>query len=99
MSKDVQVSAFIDASTRDLLDRHVRATGVKKGHLIEEALRHYLLALLQVPLDVVVHPRIVLTRASGEAVRGALRSAKSTRALRELMRRSPKGTGSQGTGP
>ncbi len=87
MSKEVQVSAFIDASTKGLLDRHVRASGVKKGHLIEEALRHYLLALLQIPLDVVVHPRIVLTRASGTAVRKELRSGKPTKALRDLMRR------------
>jgi len=86
MSKDVRVSAIIHASTKDLLDRQVRATGIKRGRLVEESLRHYLLGLLQTPRDF-VHPRIVLTRASGTAIRKELRAGNPTKALRDLMRR------------
>jgi hypothetical protein len=57
--KDAQISAVISATTRALLERHVRATGMKKGHLIEAALRHHLQALEEHPLDAVVHPRLV----------------------------------------
>ena len=86
MPKEVQISAIIDASTKALLERHVRATGVKKGHLVEEALRHYLQALQELPLDVVVHSRIVLTPASSKVVRRELREGTPTKVLRDLMR-------------
>lgn len=86
MPKDVQISAFVAATTRDLLDRHVRTTGVKKGHLLEEALRHYLHALQELPLDVIVHSRLVLTSAAGDVVRDEIRRGKPTKALRDLMR-------------
>lgn len=85
MEREAQISAVIPVTTRDLLERHVRATGVKKGRLIENALRHHLLALQELPADIIVHPKIVVTRASGEQVLGRLRSAKPTRALRSLM--------------
>ncbi len=86
MTKDIQISAEIATTTKDLLERHVRATGVKKGHLIEQALLHYLQALQALPADVVVHPQIVLDRASGERVLRRVRRAKPTRKLRDLMR-------------
>ena len=85
MNREVQISAIIPATTRDLLERHVRATGMKKGRLIENALRHHLLALQELPADVIVQPKIVITRRSGGRVLRRLESAKPTRALRELM--------------
>lgn len=85
MEREAQISAVIPATTRDLLERHVRATGMKKGRLIENALRHHLLALQELPADVIVHPKIVVTRASGEQILKRMRSAKPTRALRDLM--------------
>jgi hypothetical protein len=58
---------------------------MKKGRLIENALRHHLLALQELPADVIVHPKIVVTRASGEQVLARLESGRPTRALRDLM--------------
>jgi len=86
MEKDTQISAIVSQSTRDLLERHVRATGVKKGHLVEQALRHHLQALHELPADVIVHPKIVVTRRSGAAILKKMRSGKATKALRDLMR-------------
>jgi hypothetical protein len=86
MEKDIQISAIVSQSTRDLLERHVRATGVKKGHLVEQALRHHLQALHELPADVIVHPKIVVTRRSGAAILKQIRSGKSSKALRDLMR-------------
>ena len=68
------------------LDRYVRATGVKKGHLIEEALRHHLQALQEVPGDVIIHPRLLVTRESGQKVVREMSRGKPTPALRDLMR-------------
>ena len=84
--RETQISAIVSRSTSELLDRHVRATGVKKGRLVEQALRHHLLALQSLPADLVVHPRLVVTRKSGEAILKSLRRSKSTAALRRLMR-------------
>lgn len=86
MNKETQISAIVSQATRDLLERHVRATGVKKGHLVEEALRHHLQALQELPADVIVHPKLVVTRRSGAAILKQMRSGKPTKALRDLMR-------------
>ncbi|OGA62696.1 MAG: hypothetical protein A3G81_15605 [Betaproteobacteria bacterium RIFCSPLOWO2_12_FULL_65_14] len=86
MDKETQISALVSRTTRELLERRVRATGVKKGHLVEQALQHYLVALEHLPADVIVHPRLVVTRKSGERVLRQLRSGKPTKALRALMR-------------
>jgi hypothetical protein len=86
MEKETQISAVISQSTRDLLERHVRASGVKKGHLVEQALRHHLQALNELPADVIIHPKIVVTRRSGAAILKKMRTGKATKALRDLMR-------------
>ena len=86
MEKQTQISALVSTATRELLERHVRASGVKRGYLVEQALQHYLVALEQLPADVVVHPKLVVTRKSGDAILKATRTGKPTKALRELMR-------------
>ena len=84
--KDCQISAVISESTKELMERHVRATGVKKGHLVEQALRHHLQALQELPADVIVHPKLVVTRKSGAALLQEVEKAKPTEALRDLLR-------------
>jgi hypothetical protein len=86
MEKETQISALVSRTTRDLLERHVRATGVKKGHLVEQALRHHLQALQELPADVIVHPKLVVTRKSGVVILKQMRSGKPTKSLRDLMR-------------
>ena len=86
MESDTQISAVVSRTTKELLEQYVRATGVKKGHLIEQALRHHLQALNEVPADVIVHPKLVVTRKSGERVLKEMERGKPTRALRDLMR-------------
>lgn len=86
MEKDTQISAVVSRATREMLERYTRASGVKKQHLVEQALQHYLAALEHLPADVIVHPRIVVTRRSGEKVLKEIRSGKPNKALRNLMR-------------
>ena len=86
MDRETQISALVSRTTSDLLERHVRATGVKKGHLVEQALRHHLRALQELPADVVVHPTLVVTKRSGQAIVRDLRKGKSTPTLRDLLR-------------
>jgi hypothetical protein len=86
MERETQISAVVSRTTSELLERHVRATGVKKGHLVEQALRHHLQALQELPADVVAHPKIVVTKRSGDAILKQMASGKSTAALRRLLR-------------
>jgi hypothetical protein len=84
--KETQISALISETTRDLLEKHVRATGVKKGHLVEQALLHHMRALEELPAEFIIHPRIVVSRKTGEEIIKQMKSAKPSPALRKLMR-------------
>jgi hypothetical protein len=86
MAKETQISAKISEETRELMEKHVRQTGVKKGYLVEQALLHHLQALEALPAEFIVHPRIVLTRKEGEDMLRNAESAEPTPALRKLMR-------------
>jgi hypothetical protein len=86
MAKDIQISAQISETTRELMEKYVRQTGVKKGHLIEQALLHHLQALDELPVEYIVHPRLVVSRKTGEEMLRQAESAEPTPALRELMR-------------
>jgi hypothetical protein len=83
MAKDVQISAQISASTRDLLEQYVRQTGIKKGYLIEQALLHHLQALNEIPAEYIVKPRLVV---SAKTFKKMTREKEPTPALRKLMR-------------
>jgi uncharacterized protein (DUF1778 family) len=87
MAKGRQISAPISQETKELLEQHARTTGVKKGHLIETALRYHLRALQELPADALVPARVVLTRRSFEQVVERLRSpGEPSEELRDLMR-------------
>jgi len=86
MRNATQIHAVISETTKELLDEHVRTTGVEKGEVIEEALRHHLQALHALPADMIIHPKLVVTRESGEAILDELETGTPTKALRDLMR-------------
>jgi hypothetical protein len=86
MRDETLILILISRTIRDLLEGHIRATGVEKGHLVEQALRHHLQALQELPADVIVHPQLVVTRKSGEEILKQMESGKSTEGLRYLMR-------------
>jgi hypothetical protein len=85
MVKETQISAQISDATRKLMEKHVRRTGVKKGHLVEQALLHHLQALDELPAEFVIHPRIVVARKTGEVLLSKAESTEPTPALRKLM--------------
>ncbi len=82
----VQISAVVSAETRALLDQATDASGLKKGHVIEEALLHYLHALRELPSDVIIPTRLVLTEAAGrEVVDLVLNPREPTAEMRAVM--------------
>lgn len=83
---ETQISAYISENTKQLVERYADAHGVKKGHLVEEALLHHLQALRELPADIVIPPQVILTRKSFEMVSGLVKKPrKPTNALKDLM--------------
>jgi len=86
MAKETQISAQISVTTRTLMENHVRKTGIKKGHLVEQALLHHLQALDELPAEYIIHPRIVVERRTAEKMLRKAEQTRPTPALRKLMR-------------
>jgi uncharacterized protein (DUF1778 family) len=83
---DVQISAYISRETKELMEAYTREHGVTKAFLVESALLHHLQALRELPADVLVPARLVLTRPSGEALLESIdEPAAPTKAMRSLM--------------
>jgi uncharacterized protein (DUF1778 family) len=83
---DTQISAFISDTTKELVEHYVDARGVKKGHLIEEALLHHLQALRELPADLIIPPRLVVSKAAFARVAELLDQPRQpTPAMRDLM--------------
>jgi metal-responsive CopG/Arc/MetJ family transcriptional regulator len=81
-----QISAHIPDDLKTSLDRYSRASGTTRAHLIEEALRHHLQALAELPPDAIVPKRIVLTRENAERVRDLIeRPPEPTDEMRRLF--------------
>ncbi len=83
---NTQISAYITKETKDLVERYVRARGVKKGFLVESALLHHLQALGELPADVIIPPRLVVSQKSGKAILEQLeKPAEITDAMKALF--------------
>lgn len=63
-----QISANISVETKQRMEQYTRAHGVKKSHLIETALLHYLRALDDIPADLLIPPVLAVTRQSGDGL-------------------------------
>ena len=87
---DTQISAFISEETRDQVERYAAAHGVKKGALVEQALLHHLQALRELPADIIIPSRLVLTEKSfGDVLRAMSEPERPTQAMRDLMVGAP----------
>ena len=83
---ETQISAYISESTKQRVERYAEAHGVKKGYLVEEALLHHLQALHELPADIVIPPRLIVTAKSFEKVAELVETPRQpTAALRDLM--------------
>jgi hypothetical protein len=83
---ETQISAYISPATKRELERYADAHGVKKGHLLEEALLHHLQALRELPPDLLIPPRVVVSQKSLEAIGRRIRKpGRPNKALRDLM--------------
>ncbi len=61
---ETQISAYISDEAKAALETYAKRRGVKKAHVIEEALLHHLQALREIPEDIVIPARLVLSEKS-----------------------------------
>lgn len=65
---NTQISAYISTETKNLVEQYTRSKGVKKAFLVESALLHHLQALKDLPVDVIIPPRLMVSRESGNMI-------------------------------
>jgi len=83
---EVQISAFVSKETKKKVEEYTRATGLKKGRVLETALLYHFQALNEIPAEMVIPPRLVVSRKVGERVIHRIKKPqKPTKALRDLM--------------
>jgi len=87
MPTNTQVSAFISEETKAQVEAYAKSHGVKKAFLIEEALQHHLQALREIPEDLIIPSRLVLTSdAMAQIVEHLAQRDQPTVALKTLLR-------------
>ncbi len=74
---NTQISAYISKETKILVEQYVKSRGIKKAFLVESALLHHLQALKELPIDIVIPPRIMVSRKSGDAIMDLLENPAS----------------------
>ena len=87
MPTTTQVSAYISEETKAEIEAYVKRRGVKKAYLIEEALQHHLQALREIPEDLIIPSRLVLTEeAITEIAERVTQDDQPTEALKAMFR-------------
>src|SRR6187402_2683992 len=65
-AETTQISVFISDATSSELDHYIEARGLKKGYVVEQALRFHLRALKELPVEVIVPPQLVVSADTAE---------------------------------
>jgi len=87
MNTTTQVSAYISEETKAAIEAYVKRRGVKKAYLIEEALQHHLQALREIPEDLIISSRLVLTgEAMAKIAERVIQEEQPTESLKALFR-------------
>ena len=61
---ETQISAHISDEAKAALETYVKQRGVKKAYVIKEALLHRLQALREIPEDIIIPARLVVSEES-----------------------------------
>jgi len=81
----VQISAYVDESIKEKMEKYSSAHGLKKGFLIQNALDHYLNALYEMPGSMIVPCRMVVSEETMDSLLDAAENEPAD-TLRSLMR-------------
>lgn len=85
-TSSTQISAYISEETKGQIESYVKRKGVTKAFMIESALQHFLQALREIPEDVVIPARLLITENSmTQLLDRTTDDEEPTPALRELF--------------
>ena len=91
-----QISVLVSVGTKSKLDQLVRARGLRKGFVMEQALQYYFRSLEELPEAAFLPPRVVLSADSFQEVLDLVENPPApTRAMLELMNGNPDSSTSQ----
>ncbi len=68
IASPIQVSARVSPETKRMMEEYAQAKGEKEAVLIETALLHHLQALRELPANMIVPPRILVSEDSGKII-------------------------------
>ncbi len=86
MTASTQISAYISEETKAQIEDYVKRRGVTKAFMIETALQHFLQALREIPEDIVIPARLVISEANMQSLAERLAADEPpTPALQALM--------------
>jgi uncharacterized protein (DUF1778 family) len=86
VSANTQISAYISEETKAQIEAYVKRRGVTKGFMVESALQHFLQALREIPEDIVIPARLVISETSMQAMAERLETEEQpTPELQALM--------------
>ena len=86
MPGTTQVSVRISEETKAEMEVHAKRLGLEKDHLIEQALLHHFQALREIPTDLVIPARLVLTDTAMADIAGRIAGHNEpTEALKVLL--------------
>jgi hypothetical protein len=82
-----QISATISLATKERLDRFTESHGLKKNHVVEQALLYFMEARRDLPDEALIPARLLLEDEAFDRVVALLeRPPAPTKAFRALMR-------------
>jgi hypothetical protein len=85
-AETTQISAFISDAISSELDHYIEARGLKKGYVVEQALRFHLRALKELPAEVIVPPQLVVGADTAERLAERMKKPrKPTPVMRALF--------------
>ena len=79
----VQISTYISDETKSKMDFYSQNHGLKKGYIIEEALKHYFQALKALPTNAITPNSIVLKKEIEQTPITKVQNAKLNKLLNE----------------
>jgi len=86
MGAQSQISATVSSATKEELDRFTESRGLKKNHVVEQALLFFMQARRELPDEALIPVRIVLDDDAFDRVAAATEQGPPPPgALRELM--------------
>ncbi len=86
LSSQIQISAYVTPETKKMVEDFVEIKGGKESALLESALLHHIQALEELPSEIIIPPRLVVSSKSGAEILDRLNNPnKPTKAMVELF--------------